>query len=87
MEGGDARGVKFSAPHSPPPHPTPTPAPPPKVTTTGGMLIAVGILLCALLAGLAYLWLRIKGLRLDPAAYSSLRGGPDEGGDLPPPNM
>jgi len=42
---------------------------------TGGVLVFVCILLVALLGVLAYLWNRIRTLRLDPKAYSQLRGG------------
>lgn len=49
------------------------------LSTLGGVLIGIGILLAMLIAGLVYLWLRIRALRLDPTAYSSLRGGPGEG--------
>jgi hypothetical protein len=56
--------------------------PPTGLSTLGGVLIGIGILLALLIAGLVYLWLRIRALRLDPTAYSSLRGGPGEG-DLP----
>ena len=30
------------------------------------------------MAFLAFLWYRIRSLRLDPAAYSALRAGPDD---------
>jgi len=42
---------------------------------TGGVLIFICILLVALLGVLVYLWNRIRTLRLDPKAYSQLRGG------------
>ena len=92
---------------------TGSPEQPPKgLSTLGGVLIGIGLLLGLLIAGLAYLWLRIRALvsgggreeeghgsvggtrllppsastaqRLDPTAYSSLRGGPEEGaaGDI-----
>lgn len=41
----------------------------------GGVLIFVCILLALLLGVLVFLWTRIRGLRLDPKAYSALRGG------------
>jgi hypothetical protein len=45
-------------------------------TSTG--LIVVCVFLTVALAGLLYVWMRIRGLRLDPAAYSALRAGPGE---------
>lgn len=50
---------------------------------TGGVLVFVCLLLIALLGVLVYLWNRIRTLRLDPKAYSQLRGGGpgDEGTD------
>lgn len=41
----------------------------------GGILIFVLILLVLLLGVLGFLWTRIRTLRLDPKAYSALRGG------------
>jgi hypothetical protein len=44
---------------------------------TGGVLLAVCIFLVGTLAFLGFLWYRIRSLRLDPAAYSALRAGPE----------
>lgn len=46
--------------------------------TVVGVLVIVSILLVLVLGVLAYLWYRIKNLRLDPAAYDQLAGGPDD---------
>ncbi len=48
------------------------------LSTVGGMLIAVCIFLLGTLGFLVYLWFRIRTLRLDPTAYSSLRAGPED---------
>lgn len=48
------------------------------LSAAGGVLIAVCIFLVVTLAFLTYLWFRIRSLRLDPAAYSALRAGPDD---------
>jgi len=42
---------------------------------TTGVLIFVSILLAVLIAGLIVMWMKIRGLRLDPQAYASLSGG------------
>jgi hypothetical protein len=53
-----------------------------------GVLLFVSLLLVATLAFLGFLWFKIKGLRLDPTAYSALRSGPEDdgisGGAVPP---
>ena len=48
------------------------------LTSVGGVLIAVGIFLVITMGFLGFLWFRIRSLRLDPAAYSALRAGPEE---------
>jgi hypothetical protein len=48
------------------------------LTNVGGVLIAVGIFIVITMAFLIFLWYRIRSLRLDPAAYSALRAGPEE---------
>lgn len=45
------------------------------LSATGAVLLTVSLLLIGTLAFLVYLWRRIRGLRLDPSAYGSLRGG------------
>jgi len=40
-----------------------------------GILIAVSILIAIVIAGLAVMWLKIRGLRLDPQAYATLSDG------------
>ena len=42
---------------------------------TTGVLVFVSILLAVLIAGLIVMWMKIRGLRLDPQAYASLSGG------------
>lgn len=46
------------------------------LTRTGSILLVVGLFLIFTLCTLVYLWLRIRSLRLDPTAYTALRGGP-----------
>jgi hypothetical protein len=48
------------------------------LSTVGGLLIAVCLFLFGTLGFLVYLWFRIRTLRLDPTAYSSLRAGPED---------
>lgn len=50
-------------------------APPSGLSAVGGVLLGVSLLLVSTLGFLVYLWRRIRGLRLDPSAYASLRGG------------
>ena len=52
------------------------------LSATGGVLVAVCLFLVGTLAFLGFLWYRIRSLRLDPAAYSALRAGPDGGDDI-----
>ena len=52
----------------------------PGLSSVGIGLICLGIFLAGTLGFLVYLWNRIRSLRLDPDAYSSLRGGPEEPG-------
>lgn len=40
-----------------------------------GVLIAVSILITFIIGGLAWMWFKIRGLRLDPQAYATLSGG------------
>eukprot|EP00939_MAST-03C_sp_MAST-3C-sp1_P000350 g350.t1 len=44
-------------------------------SATVGVLVFVCILLVGLTAGLAYMWIQIRSLRLDPQAYATLSGG------------
>jgi len=57
---------------------------PPKsgLSTEGAVLIVVCIVLVALLGLLYFIWTRVSGLRLDPAAYRSLAAGPDDAADV-----
>lgn len=57
----------------------PTQPPAKGLSATGGVLIGVGIFLAITLGFLVFLWTRIRSLRLDPTAYSALRGGPEAG--------
>ena len=57
-----------------------TPAPT-GLSSVGIVLICVGIFLAGTLGFLVYLWMRIRSLRLDMTAYSSLRSGPDDHAD------
>jgi hypothetical protein len=47
------------------------------LSSTGGVLLAVCLFLVGTLGFLGFLWYRIRSLRLDPAAYSALRAGPE----------
>ena len=51
--------------------------PPSGLSALASGLIVVCVFLVGTLGFLIYLWYRIRGLRLDPAAYSSLRAGPE----------
>jgi hypothetical protein len=57
---------------------SPVAPPPTGLSAVASGLIVVCVFLVGTLAFLAFLWYRIRGLRLDPAAYSSLRAGPEE---------
>lgn len=48
---------------------------------TVGVLVFVCILLVVLIVGLAVMWVKIRGLRLDPAAYATLSGGGNNAAD------
>lgn len=54
--------------------------PPPQTGMTGEsvVLILVSLLLIVVLGVLGYLWMKIKTLRLDPAAYNTLGGGDED---------
>jgi hypothetical protein len=56
-------------------------APTSGLSPLGAVLVGVCIFLTLTLAFLGYLWVRIRGLRLDPTAYSALRAGPDMAGE------
>lgn len=48
------------------------------LSALASVLIVVVIFLVGTLGFLGFLWYRIRSLRLDPAAYSALRAGPEE---------
>lgn len=48
------------------------------ISTAAAVLIFVCVLLIVVLGGLVHVWRKISKLRLDPAAYSMLRGGQED---------